>query len=158
MSTLSPNERQRRSRSNNDDPTVRLSKALSYVLRHGAKKEGISMRTDGYVLLNELLSLPRFTKTTFEEIETVVKTNDKQRYSLVSEVDETTGAATWWIRANQGHTLNGRAGSFLRVVHSYAEPGGFILTQGQAGSFLRGPDTEYIYTLAAVIECNMVAE
>jgi len=44
------------------------------------------------------------------------------------------------------------------VVHSYAEPGGFILTQGQAGSFLRGPDTEYIYTLAAVIECNMVAE
>ena len=55
MSTLSPNERQRRSRSNNDDPTVRLSKALSYVLRHGAKKEGISMRTDGYVLLNELV-------------------------------------------------------------------------------------------------------
>jgi len=34
----------------------------------------------------------------------------------------------------------------VRLVHSYAGP---------AGPFLRGPDTEYIYTLAAVTECNM---
>ncbi|CAG8520679.1 11109_t:CDS:2 [Paraglomus occultum] len=106
MSTLPPTQRQRRSRSNNDDSTVRLSKALSYVLRHGAAKEGISMRTDGYVRLNELLSLPRFKTASFEEIETIVKTNDKQRFSLINEVDETTGVATWWIRANQGHTMN----------------------------------------------------
>jgi RNA:NAD 2'-phosphotransferase (TPT1/KptA family) len=38
-----------------DDPKTRLSKTLSYVLRHGAEKEGISIRPDGFVLVNDLV-------------------------------------------------------------------------------------------------------
>ena len=38
-----------------DTPTIRLSKTLSYVLRHGAEKEGIRMRPDGFVLVNDLV-------------------------------------------------------------------------------------------------------
>ena len=38
-----------------DDPKTRLSKTLSYVLRHGAEKEGIPIRPDGFVLINDLV-------------------------------------------------------------------------------------------------------
>ena len=38
-----------------DDPRTRLSKSLSYVLRHGAEKESIPMRPDGFVLVNDLV-------------------------------------------------------------------------------------------------------
>jgi len=38
-----------------DDPKTRLSKTLSYVLRHGAEKEGIRIRPDGFVLVNDLV-------------------------------------------------------------------------------------------------------
>ena len=38
-----------------DDPKTRLSKSLSYVLRHGAEKEGIPIRPDGFVLVDDLV-------------------------------------------------------------------------------------------------------
>lgn len=38
---------------------VKLSKALSYVLRHGAAKAGVTMRPDGYVRIAELLNKVR---------------------------------------------------------------------------------------------------
>jgi 2'-phosphotransferase len=40
-----------------DSPEVRLSKTLSWILRHGAKSEGIYMRPDGYVRVNDLVRL-----------------------------------------------------------------------------------------------------
>lgn len=38
-----------------DDATTRLSKTLTYVLRHGAEKEGIPIRPDGFILVNDLV-------------------------------------------------------------------------------------------------------
>ena len=38
-----------------DSPEVRLSKTLSWILRHGAKSEGLYMRTDGYVRVSDLV-------------------------------------------------------------------------------------------------------
>ena len=38
-----------------DDHKTRLSKSLSYVLRHGAEKEGIPIRPDGFVLVDSLV-------------------------------------------------------------------------------------------------------
>jgi RNA:NAD 2'-phosphotransferase (TPT1/KptA family) len=38
-----------------DDPKTRLSKTLSYVLRHGAEKEGIPIRPDGFALVDDLV-------------------------------------------------------------------------------------------------------
>lgn len=38
-----------------DELEVRISKTLSWVLRHGAKKEGLFMRPDGYVRVKDLV-------------------------------------------------------------------------------------------------------
>jgi 2'-phosphotransferase len=38
------------------NPTVKLSKSLSNVLRHSALKEGLKIRPDGYVKVEELVS------------------------------------------------------------------------------------------------------
>lgn len=38
-----------------DSPEVRLSKTLSWILRHGANSEGLYMRPDGYVRVSDLV-------------------------------------------------------------------------------------------------------
>lgn len=38
-----------------DSPDVRISKTLSWLLRHGAKGEGLKIRTDGYVKVDDLV-------------------------------------------------------------------------------------------------------
>ncbi|CAH1767507.1 4481_t:CDS:2, partial [Entrophospora sp. SA101] len=67
---------------------IKLSKSLSYVLRHGATKEGLNIREDGYIKLEELFKLPRFKGRTFEEIKKLVKENDKQRFTLKQETSD----------------------------------------------------------------------
>ncbi len=42
----------------NDTPDVKASKGLAYILRHGAEKEGLDMRSDGYIKLRDVVSLP----------------------------------------------------------------------------------------------------
>lgn len=36
---------------------IRISKFFSYILRHGAKKEGITIMADGFVYLEDILKL-----------------------------------------------------------------------------------------------------
>ena len=38
-----------------DSPEVRISKTLSWLLRHGAQGEGLKMRKDGYVKVDDLV-------------------------------------------------------------------------------------------------------
>ena len=38
-----------------DSPDVRISKTLSWLLRHGAQHEGLKMRKDGYVKVDDLV-------------------------------------------------------------------------------------------------------
>lgn len=40
-----------------DSPEVRASKTLSWLLRHGAASEGLEMRADGYVKVNDLVRI-----------------------------------------------------------------------------------------------------
>ena len=77
---------------------IDLSKNLSYILRHGAVKQNIDVAADGYVLLDDLMILPKFFKYSLDDIKHVVDTNDKQRFGLKQENDK------WYIRANQGHS------------------------------------------------------
>ncbi|RIA85631.1 KptA family-domain-containing protein [Glomus cerebriforme] len=94
-----------KSEKNNVD-IVYLSKSLSYVLRHNAHREGLNLQSDGYVKLEELMKLPRFRQTTFENIQLVVKENDKQRFTLIEKTEsDESGKPIWWIRANQGHSI-----------------------------------------------------
>ncbi|XP_004618560.1 tRNA 2'-phosphotransferase 1 isoform X1 [Sorex araneus] len=83
------------------DADVRLSKALSYALRHGALKLGLPMGADGFVPVGALLQLPQFRGFSEEDVRRVVDTNEKQRFAL-QPGDPSTGPL---IRANQGHSL-----------------------------------------------------
>ena len=71
-------------------------KKLSYLLRHGALENGINIDSDGYVLVDDVLT---FLKTNFETIEKVVKEDLKNRYSLIKKEGK------FYIRANQGHSI-----------------------------------------------------
>lgn len=42
-----------------DSPDVAASKCLSYILRHGAEKEGLHIRSDGLVRLDDVVSCHR---------------------------------------------------------------------------------------------------
>ncbi|KAI9464531.1 KptA family-domain-containing protein [Lactarius psammicola] len=93
-----------------DSPEVRLSKTLSWILRHGAKSEGLFMRPDGYVRVNDLLALPRLSSSTQLDLATLqrlVENDSKNRYMLRKCPDEAAPTADdiWWICANQGHSL-----------------------------------------------------
>lgn len=76
---------------------VQISKALSYLLRHGALKEKLDIDSQGYVKLEEILKHQRLRshKTTIEDIERIVTLNDKQRFTIKEDK----------ICANQGHSL-----------------------------------------------------
>ena len=56
---------------------TRTSKFFSYVLRHGAKKENIAIRPDGYAFLDDILKLDKLkkekTKITLAEVQAMVE-------------------------------------------------------------------------------------
>ncbi|KHC36382.1 2'-phosphotransferase [Candida albicans P76055] len=76
---------------------VLISKALSYLLRHGAEKEKLSIDDQGYVKISDVLSHQRLKslKTTRDDINRIVQENDKKRFTIKDDM----------ICANQGHSL-----------------------------------------------------
>ncbi|KAJ7505297.1 KptA family-domain-containing protein [Mycena galericulata] len=88
-----------------DSPEVRVSKTLSWILRHGAKSEGLAMRPDGYVKVTDLLANPKLKTLDLEALHGIVQADSKQRYSLIFEEGSDSGAGTWWMKANQGHSI-----------------------------------------------------
>lgn len=78
-----------------------LSRYLSKILRHQGPAMGFRIGSDGYVCIDELLSHPSFKSQhyTHDDIEAVVKHNDKQRFNLIQR------KRRWFIRANQGHSF-----------------------------------------------------
>jgi 2'-phosphotransferase len=79
---------------------IKLSKTLSWLLRHGAKESNVEMDKRGFVSIADILKLPSFRGVTLANIEKVVKDNSKQRFAI-ENVD-----GQMKIRANQGHTLD----------------------------------------------------
>ncbi len=78
----------------------KISKRLSYVLRHRPDSIGLRLDQQGYVEVELLLSaLARHgDELTIEQLNELVLTNDKKRFSF-----DPTGSR---IRANQGHSIN----------------------------------------------------
>lgn len=76
---------------------IKISKQLSYVLRHRPDSIGLTLDPDGWVAIDALLQAfaQRGTRITRTQLDTVVATNDKQRFLV--EGDR--------IRASQGHSL-----------------------------------------------------
>jgi 2'-phosphotransferase len=109
-------------RDESDD--VKTSKALSWVLRHSALELGMTIGTDGYVPVSQIVSHShkKLRGITLESIQRVVSQNDKQRFSLIQrpspiptscpmstsgqdEMVDQQQYETWYIRANQGHSI-----------------------------------------------------
>lgn len=70
----------------------KFSKYLSYLLRHNPAEANLHMNEQGFVLVDELIAN---TGITMEQLETLVKNDKKQRYSIIGNM----------IRANQGHSI-----------------------------------------------------
>ncbi|XP_058877364.1 tRNA 2'-phosphotransferase 1-like [Acipenser ruthenus] len=90
-----------RHRQHEQDPDVRLSKALAFVLRHGADGLGLTMGSDGFLCVDDLLAHPRFRSYSLDDVQRVVATNDKQRFKLRPHPED----GRLQIRANQGHSV-----------------------------------------------------
>lgn len=73
---------------------VQVSKKLSWLLRHGAEKEGLKLGPGGYVNVADLLNnrMIKSSHVTFEEIKRAVENNEKQRFGLVYSVPPPQGA------------------------------------------------------------------
>ncbi|KAG0071422.1 hypothetical protein BGZ89_010644 [Linnemannia elongata] len=84
-----------------DSPTVRLSKALSWLLRHNAVSQGIAIRPDGYVKITAVLGHPKFKDFTLDDIIKVVDTNEKKRFETLEDAQ----GQKEYIRAVQGHSI-----------------------------------------------------
>lgn len=105
-------------------PNEKMSKVLSWALRHQGPNIGLSMTPDGYVPVSQILTSkhPRFSSGlsswSLEAIQEIVASSDKQRFHLdwrpvdrypgvtihekdVRDEDKT----TLCIRASQGHSL-----------------------------------------------------
>lgn len=91
-----------------DLPEVRLSKSLSWLLRHGARTAGLQVRPDGYARVSDVLANAMFKDVTFLQLQEIVNRDQKNRYHLLFEpcpTPSTNSSDVWWIRANQGHSI-----------------------------------------------------
>ena len=78
---------------------VKISKLLSYVLRHRPDAIGLTLDDGGWVAVDRLLEClaSSGTPVTQADLERTVETSDKQRFALSPDRRR--------IRANQGHSL-----------------------------------------------------
>ncbi|SCU91404.1 LAFA_0F03554g1_1 [Lachancea sp. 'fantastica'] len=81
---------------------IQISKALAYLLRHGAVKEGLPIDNNGYVSIDLLLRHNRLKSLhcTLQDVERVVANNAKKRFHIQAFQDGQTA-----ICATQGHSL-----------------------------------------------------
>jgi len=88
------------------DPDVRISKNLSYLLKHGAHKEGLKIDKEGFVRIDDILQLEfyRNRRIPAERIKKIAGTTEFRRYQVKTETDQN-GNPVDYIRATEGHTL-----------------------------------------------------
>ena len=84
---------------------TKLSKRMSYVLRHNPSEVGLELSEAGWVSVIEFL---RALDIDFETLEEVVTTNDKQRFEFNEDAT--------MIRASQGHSVD------VNLGYSPADP------------------------------------
>jgi putative RNA 2'-phosphotransferase len=82
-----------------DSRSVRISKFLSLTLRHQPEKIGLRLSESGWASVEQLIAASHRhgVEFTLEELQNVVASNDKKRFSLSED--------GLWIRANQGHSV-----------------------------------------------------
>lgn len=99
---------------------TKISKHLSYVLRHKPESIGLYLDPQGWASIEDLISKTDFPLN-YKVLKETVEQNDKKRFSISDDGS--------YIRANQGHSTNIDLG--LRPI----EPP-YILFHGTADRFL----------------------
>lgn len=81
------------------DKTKRISKLMSYVLRHNPAELKLDMDEQGWVSIEQLIVNARNKGKTIslDLVEEAVRTNDKKRFSISEDGKR--------VRANQGHSI-----------------------------------------------------
>ncbi|CAF0742006.1 unnamed protein product [Brachionus calyciflorus] len=97
---------------------VQLSKAMTFLLRHGAEKEGIQMNVDGFVNLDELLQHKSLKTATKDEILKIVENCPKKRFFVKTEIDPNNQKEQILIRANQGHSIKDLNVDMEEIINS----------------------------------------
>jgi 2'-phosphotransferase len=93
------------------------SKRLSYLLRHGIITYNLEIDSSGYVKISDILKLDNFNDITLSDIETIVKIDNKNRFSLIIK------DGINYIRANQGHNYNiNKLISPIELLEEITEP------------------------------------
>jgi putative RNA 2'-phosphotransferase len=77
---------------------IKVSKYLSFILRHQPEAIALSLDASGWAKVDEVISLTKDMPLNHSIIQLVVETNDKQRFQLDSDKNR--------IRANQGHSID----------------------------------------------------
>ena len=77
---------------------IQVSKTLTYLLRHKAHKEGLSVDDEGFIPVNQIIKNRNLRRhaLTVEILQQIVDTCQKKRFSM--KVDEN---GQYFIRANQ---------------------------------------------------------
>lgn len=103
---------------------VQISKALSYLLRHGAIKEKLPIDANGYIPVSVLLAHNRLKshRCTSEDIHRIVANNDKKRFHI-SQGTSLKGTPQELICATQGHSITTirPTGDVLQEITDVAE-------------------------------------
>ncbi|WMD20010.1 RNA 2'-phosphotransferase [Achromobacter seleniivolatilans] len=89
---------------------IKISKYLSYVLRHNPQEIGLTLDTEGWADIAALIDGARRTGQDLDEtqIRAVVRDNDKQRFSISEDGKR--------IRAAQGHTTRAVAINYSALI------------------------------------------
>lgn len=84
----------------NETETTRLSKLLSYILRHKPSAYEIVLDENGYTNVDELISKlnTHNENINFEILQYIVNTNNKKRFAFNDDLTK--------IRASQGHSVD----------------------------------------------------
>ncbi|XP_011201366.2 uncharacterized protein LOC105224843 [Bactrocera dorsalis] len=95
-----------------------LSKRLLWVLRHGAVKEGIPIRYNGFVPVPAILNHPKFARDlNFRKLIEIVEKDEKKRYELRHN-----NKGFWEIRADDFHAMFNVAGWHPFLSYYNANP------------------------------------
>lgn len=84
----------------NEQQKKSVSKFLSLILRHQPEVIGITLDENGWTDVDELIAKMNSNghRISFDELEEVVETNDKQRFAFSEDYNK--------IRASQGHSVD----------------------------------------------------
>lgn len=88
-------------------------KLLTYFLRHGGRKEGLSFRNDGYVRIDELIKHYKFRGTTRQDIINIVNNDPKCRFKNIIE------NGINWVKAFQGHSMDFPNLTMTKITRSH---------------------------------------